>query len=130
VEQLEHRACGVTAAERSQPGEPRQRDWIRLRDFEPGKDPFLDAGRLALVLDSYTWPAAAHAHAGDPRFIAPTLSFSIEFLQTTASEWVLSDAYAPIASDGRIAITNHVWDPGGQLLALGNGTLVCRPRKI
>jgi acyl-CoA thioesterase len=127
---LEHRPCGIGAAERKEPGEPRQRDWIRLRDFEPDKDAFLDAGRLALVLDSYTWPAAAHAHAGDARFIAPTLSFSIEFLQTTSSEWVLSDAYAPLASDGRIGITNRVWSPEGRLLALGNGTLVCRPRKL
>jgi acyl-CoA thioesterase len=98
----------------------------RLRPSDP--DAFLDAGRYALVLDSFTWPAAAHAHVGDPRFIAPTLSFSVEFQQRTRSEWLLSDAYAPCATAGHIVVHNRVWSSDGLLLATGNGTLICRPR--
>jgi acyl-CoA thioesterase len=126
--QLEHRPCGPLHWQRKQPSEPRERDWIRVREFPREPDAFLDAGRYALVLDSFTWPAAAHAHVGDPRFIAPTLSFSVEFQQRTRSEWLLSDAYAPCATEGRILVHNRVWSPDGLLLATGNGTLICRPR--
>lgn len=125
---LEHRPIGPLHWQREEPVAPRQRDWIRLRDFDPDGDAFADAGRLALVLDSYTWPAAAHAHVGDPRFVAPTISLSVDFHQRSQSPWLLSDAYAPIAEDGRIGIHNRVWCPEGRLLATGNGTLICRPR--
>lgn len=127
---LEHRPCGPLHWQHpGQAAEPRQRDWIRLRDFPEGADPFLDAGRYAVVLDSFTWPAAAHAYAGDSRFIAPTLAFSIELQRRSASPWLLSDAYAPCATDGRITIHNRLWSPDGKLLATGNGTLICRPRR-
>jgi acyl-CoA thioesterase len=125
---LEQRPCGPLHWQRTQAAEPRQRDWIRMREFPASADPYLDAGRYALVLDCYTWPSAAHAYAGDGRFIAPTLSFSIEFQRATHGDWLLSDGYAPCAADGRIAIHNRVWSPDGQLLATGNGTLICRPR--
>jgi len=125
---LEHRPCGPLHWQRTQAGEPRQRDWIRLRDFPEPADPFLDAGRYAVVLDSFTWPAAAQAYGGDPRFIAPTLAFSIEFHRRTTDPWLLSDAYAPCAAEGRINIHNRLWSSEGHLLATGNGTLICRPR--
>ncbi len=125
---MEHRPIGPLHWQREEPAAPRQRDWIRLRDFAPDADAFADAGRQAIVLDSYTWPAAAHAHAGDPRFVAPTISLSIDFHQTADSPWLLSDAYAPIAEAGRIAIHNRLWSPEGRLVATGNGTLICRPR--
>jgi len=125
---VEHRPCGPFHWQRKEPAAPRELDWIRLRDFPDDPDPFLDAGRLALVLDSFTWPAAAHAYVGDPRFIAPTISFAIDFQRRPTTGWLLSDAYAPCANAGRIASHNRVWSADGQLLALGNGTLLCRPR--
>jgi acyl-CoA thioesterase len=125
---FEHRACGPLHWQREERAAPRQRDWIRLREFPSDADAFLDAGRCALVLDSFTWPAAAHAHVGDPRFIAPTLSFAIEFQHRARGEWLLSDASAPSATEGRIVVHNRVWSGDGLLLATGNGTLICRPR--
>ncbi len=125
---LEHRPCGPLHWQRTEPGEPRQRDWIRLRDFPAAADPFLDAGRYAVVLDCFTWPAAAQAYGGDPRFIAPTLAFAIELHRRTPDPWLLSDAYAPCAAEGRINIHNRLWSSAGHLLASGNGTLICRPR--
>lgn len=89
----------------------RQRDWVRLRRFAKTGDPFVEASRCALFLDTFTWPAAAHAHIGDPRFIAPTLSFAIDFHQQTDSEWLLSDAYSPHAGDGLIAMHQRLWSP-------------------
>jgi hypothetical protein len=75
-----------------------------------------------------TWPAATHAHPGDSRFIAPTLSFSIDFHRSTDSEWLLSDAHAPCAGDGRIFMHQRVWSPAGDLVASGTCTTICRPR--
>lgn len=124
----EHRPCGPLHWEHDDIRAPRQRDWIRLRDFEPGVDPFLDAGRSALILDSFTWPAAAHAHAGDARFVAPTISFSIDFHQSTPNPWLFSDAHCPYAGDGRMAVQNRLWSPDGEPIATASGTLICRPR--
>ncbi len=125
---LEHRPLGPRHWERDAPGEPRQRDWLRLRDFDPEPCAFADAGRMAIFLDSYTWPAAAHAHSGDSRFVAPTVSFSIEFHRRSPSPWILSDAWSPVADEGRIATCNRLFAPAGELLASASGTLLCRPR--
>ncbi|MFI5308718.1 MAG: thioesterase family protein [Polyangiales bacterium] len=125
---LEIRPCDPPSRERREAAEPRQRDWIRFRNFAPTADAFADAGRYAMCLDTFTWPAATHAHPGDGRFIAPTLSFSIDFHQRTQSEWLLSDAHAPYAGDGRIAMHQRVWSPEGALIASGACTTICRPR--
>ena len=125
---LDVRSCGPASRERTEPAEPRQRDWIRFRSHQPSDDAFVEAGRYALCLDTFTWPAATHAHVGDARFIAPTLSFSIDFHQQTDSEWLLSDAHAPFAGDGRLAMHQRVWSPSGDLIASGTGTMICRPR--
>jgi acyl-CoA thioesterase len=125
---LEIRPCGPQSRERTTPAAPKQRDWIRFRSFARTDDAFVDAGRYALCLDTFTWPAATHAHPGDSRFISPTLSFSIDFHQRTDSEWLLSDAHAPIGGDGRLALHQRVWSPAGALIATGTGTMICRPR--
>ncbi|MDD9945415.1 MAG: thioesterase family protein [Myxococcales bacterium] len=125
---LEHRPCGPLHWQHDDLREPRQRDWVRLREFPDDPDPFLDAARSALVLDCFTWPAAAHAHAGDGRFIAPTIALTVDFHRYAGGQWLLSDAYAPVAREGRIAIHNRVFTPEGELAASAHGTLICRPR--
>lgn len=125
---IEHRPCGPMHWERETTTTPRQRDWVRVRDFAPQRDAYMDAGRCAVVLDAFTWPAAAHAHVGDLRFVAPTISFSVDFHRRTPSPWLLSDAFSPSADAGLIGIHNRVFSPEGMLIASGNGTLTCRPR--
>jgi acyl-CoA thioesterase len=125
---LEQRPVGTVHWQSSGSKEPRQRDWVRIRELDALEDPFLDAGRLAVILDTYSWPAAAQAHVGDPRFIAPTLSLAVDFHAGSTSPWVLSDAYSPLAAAGSVALESRVWDPGGALLATAIGTLRCRPR--
>jgi acyl-CoA thioesterase II len=125
---IEQRPCGLLHWQRQAAAEPRQRDWIRLRRFAPTDDAFIDASRQALFLDTFTWPAAAHAHVGDPRFISPTLSFAIDFHRGSQSDWLLSDAHSPHAGDGRIAVHQRLWSPQGELIASAIGTMICRPR--
>lgn len=125
---LEHRPITPLHWQVSDAGAPRHRDWIRVRGFEAFDDAFLNAGRLAVILDSYGWPAAAMAHAGDARYIAPTLSLTVDFHRASRQSWVLSDAYAPVAANGTIALENRVWDRNSGLLATALGTMRCRPR--
>lgn len=125
---IEQRPCGPLHWQRTEATDPRQRDWVRLCNHAPAADAFVESGRYALFLDTFTWPAAAHAHVGDPRFIAPTLSFSIDFHQRSDSAWLLSDAHSPYAGDGRLAVHQRLWSPDGLLLASGTGTMICRPR--
>lgn len=125
---IDHRPCGPLSFERETSTDPRQRDWMRLRAFEPTADGFIEAGRQALFLDTFSWPAAAHAHVGDGRFISPTLSFSIDFHRGSTSEWLLSDAHSPHASGGCIAVHDRLWSPKGELVASACATMICRPR--
>ena len=124
---LEQRPCGPLHWERKSPAEARQRDWVRVRSHEPTGNPFIDAVQYLVLLDAFTWPAAAHAHVGDTRFIAPTLSMTVDFHRFTDSDWLLSDAHSPTADDGTIAVHSHLWSPAAQLLATGTATLICKP---
>jgi acyl-CoA thioesterase len=118
----------VPRAERSS-GLPREHDWIRFRPQASFDDPMLEAGRCVVVLDTMGWPAASQAHVGDDRFIAPTLSLQVDFHDTRIeSEWLLSDAWAPIARGGLIATRNQVWSADRRLLASAASSLICRPR--
>jgi acyl-CoA thioesterase len=118
----------VPYAERT-PGAPRELQWVRFRPQALFEDPFVDAGRCLVVLDTMGWPAASLAHVGDPRFIAPTLSLNVDFHdRNTGSEWLLSDAWAPVARGGLMAVNNRVWSEDRRLLASSAMSLICRPR--
>ncbi len=109
------------------PGVAMQQDWLAFKD-EPDEDPFLSAGRFVVLLDSYGWPAAARAHSGDGRFIAPTLSLTVDFHRSYAGRWMLSEATAPIADDGYMQVRSRLWAEEGPLLASAQAMLICRPR--
>jgi hypothetical protein len=49
---LEIRPCGPPSRAWTEPGEPRQRDWIRFRNFPKTADAFAEAGRYAMGLDT------------------------------------------------------------------------------
>ena len=42
-------------------------------------------------------------------------------------EWLLTDAWSPIAADGLIGGTGSIWSGSGQLLATGGQQMLCRP---
>jgi hypothetical protein len=59
---------GLTNGE-SEPGEPRIRGWYRFRPRARCEDPFADAGRPVVLIDTYTWAsvwAAYHFRRGAP----------------------------------------------------------------
>lgn len=109
---------------------PRIQQWLRFRPRATFEDPFLDAARCLLLLDTMTWPAAWQHH-GDKGYIAPSLDIHVSFHRPApAHEWLLIDAHAPIASAGLVAANAQAWSEDGKLLASGMAQLYCRPNPM
>lgn len=114
--------------QQQQSGQAVQRDWLCFYDKEVDDEPFLNAGRLVVLLDTYGWPAAARAHSGDGRFITPTLSLTVDFHRDCKHRWLLSEATSPVAESGYMQARNRLWSEAGELMATSQSMLMCRPR--
>ena len=110
------------------PGPPVRESWCRFRPNATFDDPFLDAARAVLLVDTMGWPAAMMAHTGDPSFVAPTIELSVRFHRLApSSEWLFGRTSSPIATDGLIGSTAQVWAQDGTLVASGGQQMLCRP---
>jgi acyl-CoA thioesterase len=109
--------------------EPRLLDWYRFRPRATFEDPFLDAARSMLLIDTMIWPANCRAYRDeDVVYIAPSLDVNVHFhAADSASDWLLVDTTVPIASGGLIAGHSNIWSMQGRLLASGGSQLICRP---
>lgn len=112
-------------------GEPEYTAWIRFRPEPVFDDPFVDGGRLAILVDTFQWPAAARGHDGATlAYVAPSLDLTCQFHRPApASEWLLVEARSPLAADGLVAGTSRVWDEAGRLVASGSQMMLCRPMR-
>jgi acyl-CoA thioesterase-2 len=110
-------------------GEPTCREWIRFRPRPTFDEPFVDAARALILLDTFGWPAA-YGQVGDGGdFIAPSLDITAWFHRSTDhAEWLLIDETCTSGADGLLAAEGHVWDEAGTLLASGGAQLCCVPR--
>ena len=107
---------------------PRRLSWHRLLPDARFDDPFLDAARPLLLIDTLTWPAAALPHP-DPEFLAPSLDLAVWFHRPVAeSDWLLVDARAPVAEEALMGTHGRVYDEAGRLVASGGAQLYCVPR--
>jgi len=102
-------------------------EWFRFASAAGFADPFVDAGRSLVLLDTLSWPAA-WLHHGDGPFIAPSLDFGAWFHRPAVeSEWLLGEAASPVAEGGTVGGTARVWDRAGRLVASGGTQLLCVP---
>jgi acyl-CoA thioesterase II len=110
-------------------GEPRILDWYRFRPRATFDDPFVDAARYLLLIDTMIWPANCRAYTeADMVFIAPSLDVNVHFHRAAPqSDWLLVDTESPIAEGGLVHGRSNIWSVQGQLLASGGGQLFCRP---
>lgn len=107
--------------------EPSWKEWYRFRPRATFDDPFVDAGRLLLIIDTMSWPAAVQPHP-EPKFTAPNLDVATWFhAAEPESDWLLSDHDCPVAKNGLMGTHGRVWSRGGQLLATGGAQLFCVP---
>jgi len=111
----------------TEPAPPVVREWARFRPKPCFDDPFVDAARSLVLLDTYGWPAAYRMHR-DGRYIAPNLDTSAWFHQfNPRSAWLLIDHECLVGHHGLLGVSGRVWDMNGRLLATGSAQLCCVP---
>jgi acyl-CoA thioesterase II len=99
--------------------------WNRYRGFAPTSDPFLDFARALVMIDTMQWPAFNHGLAKYPDYIAPSLDVTAWFHEAPgASQWLLIDAKADVATNGLIHGEVSVWSDDGRLIASGGSNML------
>jgi acyl-CoA thioesterase II len=107
---------------------PIWREWYRFTPRATFDDPFLDAGRMLLLIDTLSWPAACQPHPRDSGFQAPNLDVTAWFHALAPEcEWLLADHVSPVAGGGLMGTTGRIWSRDGRLLASGGAQLFCVP---
>jgi acyl-CoA thioesterase-2 len=107
---------------------PLWREWYRFRPRARFDDPFLDAARSLILIDTMSWPAASRPHP-DGAFQAPNLDVGVWFHRAAPEcEWLLVDHTAPVAEGGLMGTVARVWSRDRKLLASGGAQLLCVPR--
>jgi len=114
-----------------EPGDPSHRSWYRYVPRDRFHDPFVDAGRALLLLDTVGWPAAVRAYTNDLPYYAPSIDVTARF-HGCAPEvpWLLVEGRSPVARDGLVSSAVSVWSANGQLLASGGQQMLCRPANL
>ncbi len=126
---LESRPIAWVPWPERKPGRPVWSEWYRFRPRATFDDPFADAARALLLIDTMSWPAACQPYVPDSGYVAPSLDVSVQFHRAAPdSEWLLCEATAPVAQHGLIGGQTRIWSADGQLLASGAGQLLCRPQ--
>ncbi len=110
-----------------QPRDPVWVEWYRFRPRATVEDPFLDAGRALLLIDTMSWPAACQPHP-EAAFIAPNLDVAVWFHGSAReSDWLLGEHESRVAAGGLMGTTARVWSRERKLLASGGAQLLCVP---
>lgn len=114
-------------AEGPRPREPHLVGWHRFRPRATFDDVWVDAGRMLLLLDTMSWPAACMPHW--PReYQAPNLCVTAWFHDFAPdSDWLLADHDSPLALHGLVGVNGRIWSADGRLLAAGGAQLLCVP---
>jgi len=106
------------------------REWTRFRPTARFDDPFVDAARTLILLDTYGFPAAYRKYRSW-EYLAPNLDTSAWFHHRSPdSEWLLIDHECGVAEHGLMGVSGKVWDIGGRLLATGSAQLGCVPNSV
>lgn len=112
---------------RDEPKDPVIREWARFRPRACFADPFLDAARALILLDTFGFPAAYQRYRSW-EYLAPNLDTSAWFHHfNPACEWLLIDSECSVADRGLMGVSGRVWDTEGRLLAGGSAQLRCIP---
>jgi len=114
-----------------EPLDPVVRWWMRFRPTPRFDDPWVDACRQLIPIDTMGWPAGhrRHVYREPLGVIAPTVDLSVRFHRPAppGDEWLLCESISPIADGGLMAATGRVWSSDGVLLASGGQSMLCRP---
>lgn len=113
----------------ARPLAPTLQNWYRLRPTPTFDDPFLEAARVAMVLDLMGWPSVVRAlqPGQESAWMAPNLDVNVTFHQPPDGEWLLLDAESPLATGGTIGAVGRVWSEDRRLLASSIYQMLARP---
>ncbi|HEX5095986.1 MAG TPA: thioesterase family protein [Acidimicrobiia bacterium] len=101
--------------------------WYRYVPVDSFADPWVDACRLLILVDTLGWPAAGQPYP-QGKYMAPSIDLLCAFHRDAShSPWLYAQALAPSASAGIIGCESRVWTREGALAAVGMSQLLCRP---
>lgn len=101
--------------------------WYRYRPTETFSDPWVDACRSLILVDTLGWPAVCQHHINNG-YMAPSIDLACAFHRTRLEEpWLYAQATSISAANGLIGCESRVWSRDGALLAHGTSQLLCRP---
>lgn len=110
-----------------EPSMPEMHQWYRFLPASTFDDPWVDACRSLILVDTLGWPAVCRLHI-KPDYIAPSIDIACAFHHARPAEpWMLVQARAISATGGLVGCENRVWSRDGALLAHGTSQLLCRP---
>jgi len=106
---------------------PIGRNWLRFRPEARFDDPFLDAARPLILIDTLGFPALTQHHLDLTGWTAPSLDVAVQFHRpASGSAWLLAEACADVAQAGLASHRVRVWSRDGALVASGGGQLLFR----
>lgn len=102
-------------------------EWIRSTPIASFENPFIDAARPLMMLDTFGYLGALENYADGP-LLAPNLDTSAWFHDISAqTDWLLIEHANPVARDGILFVDGNVWSEDGVLVASGSAQLVQLP---
>jgi acyl-CoA thioesterase len=117
IEDWEHRPAGPAVAG----------DWLRFVPTPTFDDPFVDAGRVAVALDLYSFPSMVRAYSGRVDWISPNVDLHCTFHRpSSGSRWLLGRGRTPVSSAGTAGFSAEAWSDDGLLLGSGGGQMLVR----
>lgn len=102
------------------------RSWVKFRPRAYFRDPWVDACREVIAIDTAIFPAAAVAMA-DGRYAGFSIDLYVAFhTPSPAEDYLLVTARGTAAGGGLVSGTAQTWSAGGTLTASGASQLMCR----
>jgi len=114
-------------ADHSRPEGMQIHSWVKFRPRAYFKDPWVDACREVISIDTGILPAVAWALPGGARFVAPSIDLYVAFHEPPPPEdYLLVTARGTAAGAGLLSGTAETRSLDGTLMASGGSQLLCR----
>lgn len=106
---------------------PLWRAWNMFRPTAKFDDPFIDACRSLVLIDTMLYPAAAITQEGVFPFMAPSMDLAVRFHASAShAEWLLSSTETPVAAEGLLGGYAAVWSEDKRLIATGGQQMIVK----
>lgn len=113
------------------PRDPELTGFYRFKENTAAEDPFVDAARPILLMDTFGWLAQYPVHPTDGAspWIAPNIDYYYRFFRPTmAADWLHMTVRADLAEAGLMGTNGSIHDASGNLLVTGQSQLMCLHR--